>query len=113
MPLARLQATASRETIGGSAAVRVRLRNPSAHLSFQVRLAVMDKNDEEVLPVFWNGNYIELMPGEARTITARYPSWTKPAAGAELEVSGWNIVATHVPLASPAGASSTPARGGQ
>lgn len=50
----------------------VKIKNPTKKLSFMNRLAVINKaNDEEVLPTFWNNNFITLFPGEARTIEAR------------------------------------------
>jgi hypothetical protein len=41
------------------------------------------------------------MPGESKTITARYPSWIKLKSGAKLEVCGWNIEPVTIDLSSP------------
>lgn len=71
--------------------VTVHLRNTRGNLAFQVMLAIDSRNGHEVLPVFWSDNYIELMPGESKTITAHYPSWIKLEPDAKLEVGGWNI----------------------
>lgn len=50
----------------------VKIKNDSKKLSLMNRLAVINKtSDEEVLPTFWNDNFITLFPGEARTIEAR------------------------------------------
>src|SRR5579872_843254 len=109
LPRAQLEASASRETPDGVPEVNVRLHNPSTHLVFQVRLAIQEKNGDEILPVFWSDNYFELMPGETRTLTARYPAGTKLAEAAKLEVQGWNIKpttlaisASHIEPAKPA-----------
>ncbi len=91
LPRVRLEAAADRETAALDSGISVRLRNPSAHLAFQIRLLVTEKNGGEILPVFWSDNYFELLPGETRTLTARYPAGTKLAQGAKLEVGGWNI----------------------
>ncbi len=92
LPHARLEASASRVPAeDGAPEVAVHLRNPSAHLAFQVRLAIQGKNGGEVLPVFWSDNYVELMPGEMKTLTARYPAGTKLSDEAKLQISGWNI----------------------
>jgi exo-1,4-beta-D-glucosaminidase len=99
LPSVKLAASANLEMVNGDAVVRVHLRNPGSHLAFQVRLAVKDKNGEERLPVFWDDNYTELMPGESRTITAKYPSWIKLGSKAELDVTGWNIMPAKIPLA--------------
>ena len=51
----------------------VLLKNPSDHLAFQIHLGIHKSGQsEEILPVFWDDNYIELMPGESRELTARY-----------------------------------------
>jgi exo-1,4-beta-D-glucosaminidase len=82
--------------VAGGKSVRVRLRNPSNSLAFQVHLSLVDqKSGEEILPVLWDDNYISLLPGESREVVARYPS----ATGARrLEVNGWNIAAEAVPV---------------
>jgi exo-1,4-beta-D-glucosaminidase len=90
LPSVKLDATANRDSTS-STEVSVRLRNPSDHLAFQVRLAINDANGNEILPVLWSDNYTELMPAESRIVTARYPSWISLPPGAKLEVTGWNI----------------------
>jgi exo-1,4-beta-D-glucosaminidase len=34
---------------------------------------------EEVLPVFWSDNYLQLLPGECRTLTAAFLPGEGPA----------------------------------
>jgi exo-1,4-beta-D-glucosaminidase len=70
----------------------VRLRNPSDRLAFQVRLAFRGKGANAEAPaVVWDDNYITLMPGEEREITALLlpPAIQDPPL--ELNVTGWNI----------------------
>jgi exo-1,4-beta-D-glucosaminidase len=82
--------------------VRVKLQNPSDHLAFQVRLGIKRANQEsEVLPVFWDDNYIELMPKELREITARILAPDSFDRGADLTVTGWNIEPATALLAEP------------
>jgi exo-1,4-beta-D-glucosaminidase len=72
--------------------VHVSLRNPSDHLAFQVRLGIHSKGqDAEILPVLWEDNYIELLPGESREVSAEYLSRGALSGNPELTVSGWNI----------------------
>ena len=49
------------------------------------------KGGEEILPVVWQDNYISLLPGEKREITATYRAGSLGAAKPEVEVSGWNV----------------------
>jgi len=48
---------------------------------------------EEILPVIWEDNYISLLPGEKREITAHYEIAALHGKRPALEVSGWNILA--------------------
>lgn len=99
LPRLKLEATVERESTP-TGEITVHLRNATEHLAFQVKLAINDRHGHEVLPVFWSDNYTELMPGESKTITARYPSWMKLEAGAKLEVGGWNIERSSIELSS-------------
>lgn len=94
-----LHVSAEVEKDGEGAAVRVKLHNPTKNLAFQVHLAIRHKNEDmETLPVLWSDNYIELMPGEERTVTAQFSSSDAIGAASELTVSGWNIKSSIVPL---------------
>ena len=79
------------DAAGEVAGVRVKLRNPSDQLAFQLRLEIRDRDQHtEILPVLWDDNYISLLPGESREITARFLSPDALAADVDLRVSGWN-----------------------
>jgi exo-1,4-beta-D-glucosaminidase len=100
LPRARVTATHSVELTRLGEIALVKLQNTSEHLAFQVRLAIHPKgSDAEILPVLWEDNYIELMPGESRDISAAYLSQDALKDTAELTISGWNIDSVTVPLA--------------
>jgi exo-1,4-beta-D-glucosaminidase len=67
----------------------IQLNNQSQALAFQLSLAVRTKSGDLIAPVLWSDNYIELMPGESRTITALLPK--DAPADYEVLLSGWNI----------------------
>jgi exo-1,4-beta-D-glucosaminidase len=70
----------------------VRLKNPSKNLAFFVRLKIdKGKGGEEILPVLWQDNYISLLPGETRQITATYRAADLGNAKPVVEMSGWNL----------------------
>lgn len=103
LPRARLTATASAGAAGRGPRVRVNVKNPSDHLAFQIRLAIHQRgSDREILPVLWEDNYFELLPGEAREICAEYLSPHFLEGNPDLTVSGWNIDSITLPLAAPA-----------
>jgi exo-1,4-beta-D-glucosaminidase len=69
----------------------VHLDNASANLAFQVRAAVRTASGGLIAPVIWSDNWIELIPGESRTLTALLPDNAGPAPVVQLE--GWNVAA--------------------
>jgi len=72
--------------------VRVKLTNTGSHLAFQVHLAlVKDEGGYEISPTFWEDNYINLLPGESRTISARYYNSDLGKSNLSLKIDGWNV----------------------
>jgi exo-1,4-beta-D-glucosaminidase len=70
----------------------VTLENPSKTLAFFVHLKLeRDDNGEEVLPVIWEDNYISLLPGEKRQVSAKYRSSELGNGKPTVRVSGWNV----------------------
>jgi exo-1,4-beta-D-glucosaminidase len=71
---------------------RVKVENPSSHLAFFVHLKLTKgEGGEEVLPILWEDNYISLLPGEAREITAMYRTEDLGGAAPVAAVDGWNV----------------------
>jgi exo-1,4-beta-D-glucosaminidase len=82
------------EEEGAEPAARVRVENTGRALAFQVHLKLVDAaSGEEVLPVFWDDNYFELLPGELREVRVAY-SPRRDAAGPRLEAEAWNVSLT-------------------
>jgi exo-1,4-beta-D-glucosaminidase len=80
--------------------VTVTLHNPSSNLAFSVRLKVNKglshrvsregQIDDEILPVLWDDNYFELLPGETRQVSATFRAPEKNFRPS-LQVEGWNV----------------------
>ena len=49
------------------------------------------KGGEDVVPIFWDDNYISLLPGESRQLTATFEVSALGGAAPVVEVDGWNI----------------------
>jgi exo-1,4-beta-D-glucosaminidase len=95
----RIEAAATTTQAAQGPQVHVTLRNPSEHLAFQIRLGIRISGQEaEILPVLWEDNYIELMPGESREVSAQYLSPGALDDSPELTVSGWNFEPLTIPL---------------
>jgi len=92
LPKVKLNITSTSEPKGKDGITTVRLQNPSRNLAFFVRLKVSKgKGGEEILPVLWQDNYLSLLPGETRQITATYRAADLGTAKPSVEVSGWNV----------------------
>ena len=71
----------------------MRLTNTGKTVAFFVRLQLVGADGEEALPVFWDDNYVSLLPGETRTLSATYRSADLHGAP-RVVVSGWNVERT-------------------
>ncbi len=92
LPKVKLKVADRTERKGEEAITHVTMENPSKNLAFFVRLKVdKGKGGDEILPVFWQDNYISLLPGEKREVTATYRAQELGASQPAVEVSGWNV----------------------
>jgi len=92
LPKVKLKVTSRTERKGDDTLTHVMLENPNKSLAFFVRLKLSkEAGGEEVLPVIWQDNYVSLLPGEKRDLTATYRSAALGAAKPTIEVSGWNL----------------------
>jgi exo-1,4-beta-D-glucosaminidase len=92
LPKVKLKVSERTERKGEDSVTRVTVENPSKSLAFFVRLKVnKGANGEEILPVVWEDNYVSLLPGEKREITATYRASELGSAKPSVQVSGWNV----------------------
>jgi exo-1,4-beta-D-glucosaminidase len=91
LPAATVKATTSFSSVGGAGRARVTLTNTGASIAFFIRLQVTGKNGEEALPVTWDDNYVTLLPGEQRVLTASYRVKDLNGGAPALVLNGWNV----------------------
>jgi len=92
LPKVRLKVANHTEHKGEEAITHVSVENPGKNLAFFVRLKVSKgAKGEEILPVVWEDNYISLLPGEKREVSATYRASELGTATPAVEVSGWNV----------------------
>ena len=92
LPKVKLDVSYSVEKRGKESIVRVKLKNNTSHLAFQVHTALTKgKGGEEITPVFWDDNYISLLPGESRDIAARCYNRDYEGSDINLKIEGWNV----------------------
>jgi exo-1,4-beta-D-glucosaminidase len=96
LPKAEIHASMRTGSSQEGKTVQIQLRNASTALAFQIVAAARMATGDLIAPVLWSDNYIELMPGESRTLTAVLPK--DAPADAKILLSGWNIAEQTLPL---------------
>jgi exo-1,4-beta-D-glucosaminidase len=92
LPKVKLNVASRSERKGNDGITHVTIENPRKALAFFIRLkATKTKGGEEILPVLWQDNYISLLPGEKREITATYKVSDVGTKSPVIELSGWNV----------------------
>ena len=98
LPEAKVTATARASHEANDEVIQVSLQNPSSSLAFMVHVRAVDpKSGEDITPIFWDDNYVSLLPGERREVVAKYSS-TEAAGKPNLMMDGWNITPGVIPL---------------
>lgn len=90
LPKASVKAAMSTAEAGTTA--HVKLENFGSGLAFLVRLRLLQgKDGDEILPVFWEDNYLCLLPGEKRDVTVHLRRGDLRGAHPVLAVDGYNV----------------------
>jgi exo-1,4-beta-D-glucosaminidase len=80
------------EKKGDTCFVYVDLKNPSSDLTFAINPKIKDSiSDDLVLPIYWQDNYLSLLPGERRRVKAEFDVKDMGTEGLSLVIEGWNI----------------------
>jgi hypothetical protein len=95
LPSANINVTASAiQKDGSKCTLTVTLENPGTGLAFAVNPKILKLTSKEpVLPVFWEDNYISLLPKEKRVIQVEYDMKDLNGEKPLLKVDGWNVTA--------------------
>src|SRR6185503_1184041 len=92
LPKVKLRVTDQSKRDGDQEITHVTLENPSKSLAFFIRLKLKKgAAGPEILPVLWQDNYVSLLPGEKRELTAIYRASELGAERPAIEVKGRNI----------------------
>jgi exo-1,4-beta-D-glucosaminidase len=98
LPKATVTASMKVSNEGPESAARVHVENTGSGLAFLVRLRLLKGRDgAEILPVFWDDNYISLLPGEKRDVTVHVRKSDLGGAQPVLAVDGFNVAPVHLP----------------
>ncbi|HEY2548437.1 MAG TPA: glycoside hydrolase family 2 protein [Candidatus Acidoferrum sp.] len=92
------QASLNASRVSSAGSERVTVSNPGNAIAFMVHLRVTrEKAGEDVTPIFWQDNYFSLLPGESRTVSAKFDASLLDGKEAVVELDGWNAVSATVP----------------
>ena len=103
LPPVELDVQVQKKNAGEQDTLTVTLHNTGRSIAFGVRLKVkrlgrvdngwsyVNFAENEVLPSLWEDNYIALLPGETRQLTATYNVKDAMKNATGVEVSGWNV----------------------
>jgi exo-1,4-beta-D-glucosaminidase len=88
---ANVEMNCTHETFGNVLFIDVKLRNSLEKPAFFIHLCLKDKDNRTIFPVFWDDNYISLLPGDSRSYRCTIDAQKLSAAEVYLTVSGWNM----------------------
>jgi exo-1,4-beta-D-glucosaminidase len=91
LPPVKLKVSASYASEGTDGVAQVSVENPSPHLAFFIHLRVVSHDGEEFLPVQWEDNFFSLLPGERRSLRAKYALPGAAPVKPDIRLDGWNV----------------------
>jgi exo-1,4-beta-D-glucosaminidase len=98
LPKATVNASMTVSEEANETVARVKLENTASNLAFLVRLRILKgKDGAEVLPAFFDDNYISLLPGEKREVSVHVRKSDLGAAKPVLAVDGFNVAPVQLP----------------
>lgn len=95
LPRARLELTALRQANGD---LLVKVHNGSSGVVLQSKLSVVTAGGERLLPVYFSDNYVDLAPGEERSIVISDAGSGVLRRAARITLHGWNAAPESVAI---------------
>jgi len=74
-----------------SGTIIVKIANRGNGVAFLVHTRLVDAREQDITPVFWNDNYVTLLPGESIVLSARSDRTKANREGLAIAVDGWNL----------------------
>jgi exo-1,4-beta-D-glucosaminidase len=92
LPEVEIEATQRIEEAEGRKRVHLSLVNPSPAIAFFIEFRLVgEKSRKTVLPVLWDDNYVSLLPGERRELTASFDSRAPGGEPVVVRYAGYNV----------------------
>jgi exo-1,4-beta-D-glucosaminidase len=75
-----------------SGEITLKMKNPADAIAFFLFMDVVDRQTgKPILPIFWDDNYVTLLPDEERTFKAKYFLRNSDGEKPVIKVNGWNV----------------------
>ncbi len=91
-----LEITARGRAVEGGTLVTVDLKNSGRVPVIYAKITMLDGQGRRILPVYYDDNYVPLLPNESRVIEVLCPR--SAHACARVALRGWNVVQAEVPI---------------
>src|SRR4029077_3219651 len=99
MPQVTLDVKAEPHREAAKGAIKLRLKNPSSSVAFQIHPRVTKgKDGDDLVPIFWDDNYFSLLPGEEKSFAVSFRKTNLDGQQPFLTIDGYNIAQTAVPI---------------
>ena len=99
MPQVTLDVKAEPHREAAKGAIKLRLKNPSSSVAFQIHPRVTKgKDGDDLVPIFWDDNYFSLLPGEEKTVSVTFDPSDLDGKDPVLELEGFNITPATIKL---------------
>ena len=91
LPTVTLDAKLARHDASGKLVLAVTLHNPGKQVALMTHLQLHTSTGERVLPVYYDDNYISLVPGESRTVNIEADAAALKGGTPVVALDGWNV----------------------
>lgn len=91
MPKSELKINISKQGKDTNSSITVEIENPASSIAFFTQYLLKDAAGEIVYPVYWDDNYISILPGEKKTLKCSFDEKALKSKIVNLKVTGWNI----------------------
>lgn len=92
LPVVKVQKEETTEEKDDKTFVRLKLKNMGSDLAFMIYLDMKNsETNQSMTPVFWDENYITLLPGEERVVKGYCHTTDLNGGKISTTISGWNV----------------------
>jgi len=91
LPKSEITTAFSTKSVGNNSELSVTLENTNSKLGFFINLKVVDDAGKTIFPVFWDDNFISVLPNGKRTLKCFIPKNLISNTKTHLIILGWNV----------------------